>query len=108
MARGYQVDLQALAGHEPEVRSAADKIHEAIDATGEAGALFDINAFGLIGQIFAGGIQYWVSSATNLVKGLGDAGHDLADKVQSAHDAMSNHEDASKQKLTALGKEIGK
>jgi hypothetical protein len=103
---GYEVDLQALKGHEPEVREAADKVHQAIDATGAAQGLGDINAFGLVGQIVAAGIEYWIHSATSFVKGLGDAGHDLADKVGSAHQAMSTHEDNSKAKLTALGKEL--
>jgi hypothetical protein len=103
---GFKVDLEALAGHEPEVRDTATKIQEAIDATGEAQGLFDINAFGLVGQIFAGGIQYWVATATDFVKGLGDAGHTLADKVQGAHQALSTHEENSKGMLTAIGKDI--
>ncbi|WP_160148727.1 type VII secretion target [Amycolatopsis alkalitolerans] len=106
MTGKYQVDLQALKGHEPEVRGTADKVHEAIDATGAAQGLGDLNAFGLVGQVVALGVEYWIHSATSFVKGLGDAGHDLADKVGSAHEAMQNHEDTSKAKLAALGKEI--
>lgn len=105
-AGSYQVDLEALAGHENEVRETADKVHQAIDATGAAQGLGDMNAFGLVGQIVALGIEYWIHSATSFVKGLGDAGHDLADKVNTAHTAMRAHEDKSKATLTALGKEL--
>ncbi|MTD58455.1 type VII secretion target [Amycolatopsis pithecellobii] len=106
MAGGYQVHLPTLAGHETEVRDTADKVHEAIDATGGAQGLGDMNAFGLVGQVVALGIEYWIHSATSLIKGLGDAGHELADKVGTAHTAMANHEDKSKAMLTALGKEL--
>lgn len=103
---GFQVDLEALAGHEPEVRDTADKVKQAIEATGEGQALFDINAFGIVGQIFAAPIQIWVSRATSFVQDLGDTGHDVADKVQAAHQALSTHEDHSKGALTAIGKDI--
>jgi hypothetical protein len=106
MAGGYEVDLQALAAHEPEVRQVAQQVHQAIDATGAAQGLGDINAFGLVGQVVAAGIEYWIHSATSFVKGLGDAGQDLADKVKTAHEALSTHEENSKAALTAIGKDI--
>jgi hypothetical protein len=103
---GFKVDLEALKGHEPEVREVADKIQQAIDASGDAQALCDINAFGLVGQVFAAPLQLWLNYCTGFVKDLGTAGHTLADKVSSAHGAISTHEDNSKKMLTALGKEI--
>ncbi|GAA4664232.1 MULTISPECIES: hypothetical protein [Amycolatopsis] len=106
MAGGFEADLNALAAHEPEVREVADKVHEAIDATGAAQGLGDLNAFGLVGQVVALGVEYWIASATSFVKGLGDAGHDLADKVKTAHEAISSHEEKSKAALTAIGKDL--
>ncbi|NKQ54942.1 hypothetical protein HFP15_18830 [Amycolatopsis sp. K13G38] len=106
MAGGYEVDLQALAAHAPEVDQVAEQVHQAIDATGAAQGLGDMNAFGLVGQVVAAGIEYWIHSATSFVKGLGDAGHDLADKVKNAHEALSDHEDKSKAALTAIGKDL--
>lgn len=103
---GFQVDLEALAGHEPEVRDVADKIQQAIDAAGDAHALGDINAFGLVGQVFAIPLQIWYGICTNFIKDLGTTGHTLADKVATAHQSLSTHEDNSKQMLAALGKEL--
>lgn len=106
MADGYEVDLQALAAHAPEVDQVAQQVHQAIDATGAAQGLGDMNAFGLVGQVVAAGIEYWISSATSFVKGLGDAGQDLAGKVRTAHEALSTHEDNSKAALAAIGKDL--
>ncbi|HKS45111.1 MAG TPA: hypothetical protein VJT49_08350 [Amycolatopsis sp.] len=88
------------------MRDTADKVHQAIDATGAAQGLGDFNAFGLVGQIVAAGIEYWIHSATSFVKGLGDAGHDLADKVKTAQEMLSAHEENTKSTLTAIGKDI--
>ncbi|GHF59865.1 hypothetical protein FHX82_000511 [Amycolatopsis bartoniae] len=106
MAGGYEADLNALAAHEPEVREVAEKVHQAIDATGAAQGLGDMNAFGIVGQVVALGVEYWISSATSFVKALGDAGHDVADKVKTTHEALSTHEENSKAKLTAIGKDL--
>lgn len=106
MAGGYQVNLEALAGHESEVRDTAAKVNQAIDATGAAQGLGDMNAFGLVGQVVAAGIEYWIHSATTFVKGLGDAGQELADNVKTAHEMLSTHEQNSKQTLTDIGKDL--
>ncbi|WAL68432.1 type VII secretion target [Amycolatopsis cynarae] len=106
MAGGFEADPEALAEHESEVREAADKVHQAIDATGAAQAFGDLKAFGIVGQVVAAALQGWISQATDTVKGLGDAGHELADKVKAAHEALSAHEENSKAALTAIGKDI--
>jgi hypothetical protein len=106
MTGGYQVNLEALARHESEVRDTADKVHQAIDATGAAQGVGDFNAFGIVGQVVAAGVEYWIHSATSFVKGLGDAGHDLADKVKTAHEMLSTHEENTKSTLTDIGKDI--
>lgn len=106
MSGGYEVDLQAFAAHAPEVDQVAEQVHQAIDATGAAQGLGDMNALGLVGQVVAVGIEYWIHSATSFVKGLGAAGQDLAGKVKTAHEAMSTHEENSKAALTAIGKDL--
>lgn len=106
MAGGYEVDLEAFAGHESEVREAADKVCQAIDATGAAQALGDFTAFGVVGQLVAMAIEDWIVSATDCVKALGDAGHELADKVKAAHEALTAHEENAKATLTAIGKDM--
>jgi hypothetical protein len=105
-APGFHVELDALSTHEDELRQIADQVKECIDASGEAQAALDLNAFGLIGQIFALPIQAWVSSATGMLNDTADAGHEVADRLKTAHGMISDNEAATTQKLTAVGKGI--
>jgi hypothetical protein len=56
--------------------------------------------------VVAAGIEYWINSATSFVKGLGDAGHDLADRIKTAHEMFSTHEENTTSMLTDIGKDI--
>lgn len=102
-APGFQVHLEAMSTHEGELRQVADQVKDCVDASGEAQAALDLNAFGLIGQIFALPIQHWVSSATDMLNDAADAGHGLADRLQTANGMIGDNEAATTQKLTAIG-----
>jgi hypothetical protein len=105
-APGFHIELDALSTHEGELRQIADQVKNCVDASGEAQAAFDLNAFGLIGQVFALPIQAWVSSATGLLNDAADAGHEVADRLNTAHGMISTNEAATTKALTTVGKEI--
>lgn len=100
-----KVDFDALGGHEGEIRGIADRVQQAVEAAGSAQAL-DFDAFGLVGQVFAVPIQAWVDSADGFLNSAVEAGHDVADRVKSAHTAFSEHEQNTKRLIEGIGKEL--
>jgi len=105
MADGFQVGLDELAAHEEEVRRIAEEVNTASEAGAEGGAAFD-NAFGLVGQVFAIPIQIWVSSANHFLEAAVEAGHDVADRVKTAHTMYTEHEAKTTTLFKSLGQEM--
>ncbi len=103
MADGMKLDSDALAGHEDEIREIADKVQQAVDASGSAQAL-DFDAFGLVGQVFAIPIQAWVSEADLFLAAAVEAGHEVADRIKTTHQAFTEHENSTKCTIEAIGK----
>jgi hypothetical protein len=85
-----KVDFDVLGGHEDEIREIAAKVQQALDAAGTAQAL-DFDAFGLVGQVFAAAVE---------------AGHEVADRVKTAHTAFREHEHTTKCLIEGIGKEL--
>jgi hypothetical protein len=102
---GMKIDFDGLGKHEDEIREIADKVQQAADAAGSAQALGS-DAFGLVGQVFALPIQIWVSSATSFLGDAVDAGHDVADRIKTAHTAFTEHEKKTCDLINGLGKEL--
>lgn len=100
-----KVDFDALGDHEGEIREIADRVQQAVEAAGTAGAL-DFDAFGLVGQVFAVPIQGWVDTADGFLSAAVEAGHDVADRVKSAHTAFREHEHNTKCLIEGIGKEL--
>jgi uncharacterized protein YukE len=103
--RAMKVDFDVLGGHEDEIREIADRVQQAVDAAGTAGAL-DFDAFGLVGQVFAVPIQGWVDTADSFLSAAVEAGHEVADRVKTAHTAFRNHEQQTKCLIEGIGKEL--
>ncbi|MEA5366562.1 type VII secretion target [Amycolatopsis sp., V23-08] len=100
-----KVDFDVLGGHEDEIREIAGKVQQALDAAGSAQAL-DFDAFGIVGQVFAVPIQAWVDTADGFLGSAVEAGHDVADRVKTAHAAFSEHEQNTKNLIEGIGKEL--
>ncbi|MGW3959332.1 type VII secretion target [Amycolatopsis sp. NPDC005003] len=103
--RGLRVDFDVLGGHEDEVREIAAEVQQALDAAGAAQAL-DFDAFGLVGQVFALPIQAWVDTADSFLAAAVEAGHEVADRVKTAHTAFREHEQKTKGLIEGIGKEL--
>jgi hypothetical protein len=104
MSGGFKVGLDELGAHEEEVRQIAQEVQTAVDASGEAQAAFDLNAFGLVGQVFALPIQAWISSAGDFLNAAAEAGHEVADRVQTAHTMYTEHETKTATLIEGIGK----
>jgi hypothetical protein len=100
-----KVDFDVLGGHEDEIREIAGKVQQALDAAGTAQAL-DFDAFGLVGQVFAIPIQAWIDTADGFLGSAVEAGHDVADRVKTAHTAFRDHEQNTKNLIEGIGKEL--
>jgi hypothetical protein len=100
-----KVDFDVLGGHEDEVREIAGQVQQALDAAGTAQAL-DFDAFGLVGQVFAIPIQGWIDTADGFLASAVEAGHDVADRVKTAHTAFRDHEETTKRLIEGIGKEL--
>ena len=100
-----KVDFDVLGGHEGEIRDIADKVQQAVDAAGTAQAL-DFDAFGLVGQVFAIPIQAWLTTANSFLDAAVEAGHEVADRVKTAHTAFREHEETTKSLIEGIGKEL--
>ena len=100
-----KVDFDVLGGHEDEIREIAGKVQQAVDAAGTAQAL-DFDAFGLVGQVFAVPIQAWVDTADGFLNAAVEAGHEVADRVKTAHTAFREHEQTTKSLIEGIGKEL--
>ncbi|MEU0789891.1 type VII secretion target [Amycolatopsis sp. NPDC005961] len=103
--KAMKVDFDVLGGHEDEIRQIADRVQQAVEAAGTAGAL-DFDAFGLVGQVFALPIQVWVETANGFLGDAVEAGHEVADRVKTAHTAFRDHEDKTKCLIEGIGKEL--
>lgn len=100
-----KLDVDALGGHEDEIREIADKVQQAVDAAGTAQAL-DFDAFGLVGQVFAIPIQQWLTIADTFLAAAVEAGHEVADRVKTTHTAFTEHENTTKCLIEGIGKEL--
>ncbi len=103
--KAMKVDFDVLGGHEDEIREIAGKVQQAVDAAGTAQAL-DFDAFGLVGQVFAVPIQGWVDTAESFLNAAVEAGHEVADRVKTAHTAFTEHEQNTKRLIEGIGKEL--
>ncbi|MGW5743078.1 type VII secretion target [Amycolatopsis sp. NPDC003861] len=103
--QGLRVDFDVLGGHEDEIREIAGQVQQALDAAGTAQAL-DFDAFGLVGQVFAVPIQGWLTTADGFLAAAVEAGHEVADRVKTAHTAFREHEQKTKCLLEGIGKEL--
>ncbi|MEC3977222.1 type VII secretion target [Amycolatopsis sp. H20-H5] len=102
---GLTVGFDELAAHEAETREVADQVKTAVEASGEAQAL-NSDAFGIVGQVFAIPIQIFLTQINGMLRDASDAGHEVADRLKTAHTLYKNHETTTKAALEGIGKEL--
>jgi hypothetical protein len=102
MSDGFTVGLDELAAHEEEVRKIAEEVNTAVEASGDAQAALD-NAFGLVGQVFAIPIQGWLIMANNFMEAAAGAGHEVADRIKSAHTMYTDYEAKTTDLVNGIG-----
>ena len=105
-AGGFEVKPDALTAHENELRQIADQVKASISASGSAQAALDLNAFGLVGQIFAIPIQGWITSAGQFLDQAATAGQEVADRLKNANEAMADNEEKTVALLNSVGKGV--
>ncbi|KAA2264744.1 hypothetical protein F0L68_06540 [Solihabitans fulvus] len=87
---GTEVDLEQLKQHETDVRGIAADVDTAVSASDSGGAAFDIDAFGIVGQIFALPIQGWVDAAVDFLQQAATVGHEVADRLKDSRETYQS------------------
>jgi uncharacterized protein YukE len=105
-AGGFEVKPDALTAHENELRQIADQVKASISASGSAQAALDLNAFGLVGQIFAIPIQGWITTASDFLDQAATAGQEVADRLKNANEAIADNENKTVALLNSVGKGV--
>lgn len=99
MTDGFQVDHQSLDQHSQDIEQIMDQISE---ATGDAGSLWDPQAFGIIGESWAGILSIWTNSADRAIKNAVAAGKQVSDNVKSMNENYKNTEQNVAQSFNAI------
>jgi uncharacterized protein YukE len=85
------VSPEAIRKHADDVDAFMQDISGAV---AQGTDLVDLRAFGIIGESWAGVLQLWTSTATNLVNESAAAGHSVA---QSLRDNATDYEKSDQQ-----------
>ena len=89
-AGGFQVNHQSLDQHSQDIEQIMDQITE---AAGDAGSLWDPQAFGIIGESWAGSLSIWTNSANNAIKTAVAAGKVVSEHVKTMNENYRTNED---------------
>ncbi|HEX4724538.1 MAG TPA: hypothetical protein VH333_18605 [Pseudonocardiaceae bacterium] len=104
MPEGFVVDHQSLDQHSQDIDQIMDQISE---ATGDAGSLWDPQAFGIIGESWAGILSIWTTSADKAIKTAVAGGKKVSDNVKSMNENYKNNEQNVAQSFNAISSGTG-
>ena len=104
MTDGFLVDHQSLDQHSQDIDQIMDQISE---ATGDAGSLWDPQAFGIIGESWAGILSIWTTSADKAIKTAVAAGKKVSDNVKSMNENYKNNDQNIAQGFNAISSGTG-
>jgi hypothetical protein len=99
MADGYQITHASLEKHESDIREVMSQVKGAIDTVRDP---IDFQAFGIIGQSWAGYLNLWIDAHTRCVDAAVEAGNQTADNVKSMNENYKNNEDTVAKGFTAI------
>jgi len=103
-AGGFQIDHQSLDQHSQDIEQIMDQITE---AAGDAGSLWDPQAFGIIGESWAGILSIWTNSANNAIKTAVAAGKVVSEHVKTMNENYKTNEDNTKRSFDAISAGTG-
>ena len=99
MTNGFQIDHASLDQHSQDISTIMEQIS---GATGDAGALWDPKAFGIIGESWAGILSIWTNAADTAIKTAVEAGHKVSGDVKNMNDNYKNNEDTIVRNMNAI------
>jgi hypothetical protein len=99
MTDGFQIDHASLDQHSQDIQTIMAQIS---GAAGDAGALWDPRAFGIIGESWAGILSIWTDSADKAIKTAVEAGHKVAGDVKAMNDNYQNNEQTIARNMNAI------
>jgi hypothetical protein len=99
MAEGYAIDHESLATHESDIRDVMDQVKGAVD---QVRGLFDVQAFGVVGTIWATPLNAWIEAHTSCIDTAVAAGTKVADNVRSMNENYQTNEQNVAGSFTAI------
>lgn len=103
MSGGYEVDTSSLDQHQKDIQTIMEQVSGAI---GPAREEFDPQAFGIIGEVWAAGLNAWVQSHTACVDAAVKAGQDVADSVGKMSQNYTDNETRTAKSFTSISDDM--
>jgi hypothetical protein len=98
---GVDVDLGELDQHTGEVKLVGNDVRSCAQRADGLGTIGN-EAFGIVGQTFAGTVQGWIGNATKLLHTCADGADDIAGRLGDSHEDYSANEKAGVQTFDAI------
>ena len=103
-ADGFQINHQSLEQHSQDIEQIMDQISE---AAGDAGSLWDPQAFGIIGESWAGILSIWTNSADKAIKTAVAAGKVVSEHIKTMNENHKTNEENVKASFDAISAGTG-
>ncbi|HEX5403563.1 MAG TPA: type VII secretion target [Pseudonocardiaceae bacterium] len=104
MGDGYEVQPASLSEHEQDIRQVMEQVSGAVNSVR---SVFDPQAFGIIGQVWATGLNAWIQQHTSCVDSAVKAGESVADSVAKMNQNYQQNEDDVAQSFTSISGDMG-
>ena len=99
MSGGYEVQPASLSEHEQDIRQVMEQVSGAVSSVRD---LFDPQAFGIIGTVWATGVNAWIQQHTSCVDSAVKAGDAVADSVAKMNQNYQQNEADVAQSFTSI------
>ncbi|MCE7008536.1 hypothetical protein LWC34_37850 [Kibdelosporangium philippinense] len=99
MPDGFAVDLNVLAAHERELKALIAGLPDAASAGAN---LWNPQAFGVVGMVFAQVLNRWTNDAAEYVGKVKAAGDSVADRFTAMRTAYDENDKSLKDAFTKL------
>jgi Excreted virulence factor EspC, type VII ESX diderm len=104
MSGGYEVQPASLNQHEQDIRQVMEQVSGAVDSVRD---LFDPQAFGIIGSVWATGVNAWIQQHTSCVDSAVKAGEGVADSVAKMSQNYQQNEADVARSFTSISGDMG-
>ncbi|HVV25399.1 MAG TPA: type VII secretion target [Pseudonocardiaceae bacterium] len=103
MGDGYNVEPASLDKHEQDIRQVMEQVSGAVNSVRD---LFDVEAFGIVGTVWATALNAWVQQHTSCIDSAVKAGNQVADSVGKMAQNYRQNEQNVAQSFTSISNDM--